>query len=402
MKAAMICALSLIVILHGTESKALSTTEVDHKTDAQVLDQTVAALCDRQIAMLGENGFHGDGKTAAFKADLVGALIDRCGFGVVAFESGAYDFIAIERSVQRGEPITRDMVASAIGGLWNQNAEIQPLIDDLRTRTASGRLLLVGLDDQLGSLGSFYSLEAMPAELASALGPDRQIECAASLKQRIWSGYTREAPYTEETRAALARCLEEIEAAGVARPDDRDATRRIIANFRRTLARDFQPGLERLAGRDASMLENLEAAARDSDGRPRKVIVWAGNSHVAKASPDGSPYETRPNLGALAAERFGSSAYALGFSAAGGMFRYTVRTAREIAEAAAGSLEQRALADSADQEIVFRDTHWLDVQDAIVGSAFGDHKPVLFDWATAYDGIIVFRRERPPFRLDEQ
>src|SRR5438309_5125590 len=37
-------------------------------------------LCGKQVALLGENGFHGEGKSVAFRALLIRRLVTRCGY----------------------------------------------------------------------------------------------------------------------------------------------------------------------------------------------------------------------------------------------------------------------------------------------------------------------------------
>jgi erythromycin esterase-like protein len=375
----------------------------ERASEVHAFDDAVSALCDSRIAMLGENGFHGDGRTSAFKSRLVRALVERCGFTVVAFESGAYDFIAIERAIRRGDDVSRDMVASAIGGLWNQNVEVQSLIDFLSGEAADGQIRLVGLDDQVGSRGAFYSLEAMPLELASYLDEGRRGSCAASLRQRIWSAYSTSSPYAEDTRRGLRACLDEIEAAVEDRSqDDEVEILRMIANFRRTLDGDFHSSAERQRSRDASMFANLVEIEHDGGPAAPKVIVWAANGHITRRPVPGSAFEGSANLGAHIGQRYGHDAYALGFTAAGGSYRYTVRTPREIPAAPPGSLEDLALAEiPAEESAAFRPAEWLEAQGSVAGAAFNDHQYSMNRWGDYYDGIVVFRAERPPERLDE-
>lgn len=375
----------------------------EQSREASALADAVGDLCDRQIVMIGENGFHGDGRTAAFKSDLVQQLVNRCGFNVVMFESGRYDFVAIQRQARRGEPVTHDMVKAAIGGIWNQNAEIQPLIDFLRDEVNARRITLAGLDDQLGSRGSFYSLEAMPVEMAGYLESDRRETCGRELKRRIWSAYSSAEPYTEAVRSDLLQCLAEVEAAlPIEAAADRADMLTLVANYRRALARDFTPPADRLPARDASMFQNLEAMTASAGGAAPKVIVWAANGHIAREPVPGGPFAGSRNFGAHVHERYGARAYALGFSAAEGSFRFDASKSRDIAPAAEGSLEARALIHAEKEaDAAFRPSSWLQLQGRLPGSAFDDHQPVTANWDRHYDGVVVFRAERRPYRLDE-
>ena len=44
---------------------------------------------------------------------------------------------------------------------------------------------------------------------------------------------------------------------------------------------------------------------------------------------------------------------------------------------------------------------WLEAQGSVAGAAFNDHQYSMNRWGDYYDGIVVFRAERPPERLDE-
>src|SRR3569832_505990 len=102
------------------QAPAAAPVEAEAAGYAQALDAATRDLCGKQVALLGENGFHGDGKTVAFKGALIRRLVTRCGYGAVFFEASHYDFIAVLRSARRREPVTDAMVSSAIGRLWNQ------------------------------------------------------------------------------------------------------------------------------------------------------------------------------------------------------------------------------------------------------------------------------------------
>src|SRR5947208_6593485 len=60
-----------------------------------------------QVALLGENGFHGEGKSVAFRALLIRRLATRCGYRAVFFEASHADFLAVDRAARRHQPLTR-------------------------------------------------------------------------------------------------------------------------------------------------------------------------------------------------------------------------------------------------------------------------------------------------------
>jgi erythromycin esterase-like protein len=94
-------------------------------------------------------------------------------------------------------------------------------------------------------------------------------------------------------------------------------------------------------------------------------------------------------------DRYGASAFALGFSASGGAFRPTPRaTPVAVPAASALSIEARGLAGDA-RDNGYLDGHALHDAGRVEGGAFG-HQRQTIDWSTALDGLVVFRTERPP------
>jgi erythromycin esterase-like protein len=367
------------------------------------LDAATRDLCGRDVALLGENGFHGDGRTTAFKVALIQRLVRRCHFNAVFFEASHYDFLEISRRLRSGEPVSAEMISSAIGWLWNHEAEMAPLLPFLLAEARSGRVALGGLDDQLGGRGMFYSLDLMPVELSGYLAGVRRDECRELFRRRIWSDFPADAPYSEAGRARIGQCLGEVGTAvaraEAARPARRDHILQLIANFERAIARDSDESNRIVWERDHSMYLNLRWLAARLPRRSR-IIVWAANGHVAKDAGASPLFAGGRNLGAYVHQAYGRRAFALGFSAASGSFRYGVRTSRPIAAAPPNSLEARAIAGT-DRDAVYLGPARLAQLGPISGAAFDDHQQIPARWASVYDGIVVFRAERPPQRTDE-
>lgn len=351
-------------------------------------------LCRKEIVILGENGFHGDGKTMAFKAEIVRDLIEKCRFRAVYFESSFYDFLAIDRAIRVGQPVTTEMVASAIGGKWNYSEDLKPLIPFLRSAAEKGRIGLGGLDDQLGARGMFYSLEQMPVDLAKNLNPDVRQSCQAQLRRRIWSDFPRESPYSTADRDRLLQCTASMKQAIQARQHGATTARddlAMIASIERALSRDFQQGPQFVSGRDASMDENFRWLA----GRlPRhaKVIIWTANEHATRDPAAADIFGGGSNLGTQIAKKYGHRAFALGFSAASGSYRWSSREVKQIAPAPSGSLEASAEFEGG---AAYLDNTRLRALKSRQGALYG-HKYVVADWSKAFDGVVVFQEERPP------
>lgn len=368
--------------------------------DGPVLDAAVHDLCGKRVALLGE-AEHGDGRTAAFKAALVPVLVRKCGFSAVFFEASHYDFLELMRRARAHEPVTAEMVASSIGGIWKFDRELAPLIPFLAEEAEAGRLTLGGLDDQLGSAGAFYSLDAMPAELASYLLGPRRSQCEAAMKRRIHQDYPNDSPYSEAERDRIRTCLGDIASALAAdrtgNPARRETRLEMVANFNRQIDRDLAGASHYTHERDRSMWLNFRWLAERLPPRA-KIIVWAHNVHVAKDATATPDYAGSRNLGSFVREAYGGRAFVLGFTAAGGSYRIGARGSATgaIPQAPAGSLEARAMA-GAISDAIYLDRRRLAAMGPLPGLA-DMHKPLTMRWSDAFDALVVFREERPTAR----
>jgi erythromycin esterase-like protein len=354
------------------------------------MDAAVRDLCPRQIAMLGEAS-HGDGATFAFKAALIRRLVAECGYDAVLFEASHYDFVELMRRIRGREDTNPAMLSSAIGGIWNRYAELTPLIAFLFGEAQAGRLTLGGLDDQLGSAGAFYSNDQMPAELSALLPAPRGAECRETFRRRIYQGTPREPAALAAHSNALRACLR-----GMRTRAGGNALRlQLIRNIERQVNRDGTDDAALTRGRDESMFRNLGWYAARL-GRRAKIIIWAHNVHIARDAAASTSFPQGGNLGAYVHRAFGRRAFALGFSAYGGAWRRLpfMQEARRIDDAPPDSLEARAMTGS-DTAAVYRGTAWLTRLGRVPGRPY-HYAFAPFDWARAFDGMIVFRAEREP------
>jgi erythromycin esterase-like protein len=141
-----------------------------------------------------------------------------------------------------------------------------------------------------------------------------------------------------------------------------------------------------IAARDAAMADKLQSFKRQLGSRA-KIIVWTANAHAALGG-----YMVGKPLGQITRERIGSALLSVGFSAAGGDFRWSKSETRPVPTAAPGSLEQTildsrptALADKAELKRVGR----------VSGTALDWHKPLVENWSDLFDAIYVIAREQP-------
>jgi erythromycin esterase-like protein len=349
------------------------------------MDAAVRDLCHRQVAMLGEAS-HGDGATFAFKAALIRRLVTECGYTAVLFESSHYDFVELMRRMRAGEPVTPAMLSSSIGGVWNRYAELAPLLGFLFDEARAGRLTLGGLDDQLGSAGAFFSLDEMPARLTALLSDELREGCRRILNQRIYEGAA--------SRLALTVCVGGISL--LARDED---SRELAANMMRLFEREGEraDSAAGMRGRDHSMFLNLRWYVQRLGPRA-KIVVWAQNAHIARDATAYSGFSQGGNFGSYVGRAYGRRAFALGFSAYGGSWQRlgAMQEARSIPAAPPGSLEARAFEGSeSGADSVYRNADWLSRLGRIPGRLY-HYEFAEFAWARAFDGMVIFRAERPP------
>ena len=371
-------------------------------------DRIVRDLCDKRLALLGEGSNHGNGRTIAFKAELTRRLVEECQYDAFFIEAGIYDFLHLQALLTEGQPISEDMVASAIGGMW-ANQEMAPLVPFLSERLQAGTLVAGGLDDQIGR--GTYAQRQMTRELIPSLEGPRQAACAEEVERHMSWRYDDAHPYTAETAKFILGCWKELEsvlsAPGAATTPRTQGQLQMVRNLERNFARQaaaMSQASEQTGGaqdwsnfnaRDRSMFLNLEWLLSQSS-RPRKAIVWLATLHAAK---DLTRLDTderhRIPFGSYVHEKFGAQSFVLGFSAHSGSYSIgsSART-YAIAPARADSLEDWAFASHTG------DTRYLD------GNQLRDFGPrvarplsyawMTAPWATVLDGLLVFREEAPP------
>ena len=355
----------------------------------------VRDLCPKRVALLGE-ATHGDGHTDAFKAALVERLVTRCHFNAVFFEASQYEFLSFSRKLRNHEPVDQSMVADAIGGLWKFEFEVRPLIPVLFDAAKARRVVLGGLDGQLGTLEARYANDAMPIELTNYLQADRRRECREFLRRRIYWDYPN-APYSGSDRAQILQCTAEItralDAASGPDPATRADQRSMIRNIEAFTRADALDKPEFIAARDKAMYDNFIWLTRRLP-QGSKAIVWSATAHIAKNGAADSAYARTGNIGSYIHRDYGANAFALGFSAASGEYRYARKDNRPLPPPPSPSLERSAVT-SADEATAYLGPAHLAALGRLPGAAFS-HDFRENDWASSLDGIVVFDREYPP------
>jgi erythromycin esterase-like protein len=343
---------------------------------------------------------HGFGKTLQFKVDIARRLVDECHYNAFFIESGAYDFLNIQKELKSRRTVTQPMIAAAIGGLW-ANRDVEPLIPFLLEKAQRGALVLGGLDDQLGR-GS-YAQREMPGDLVHYLQGDDRVNCLAILEKHTFWQYSSEAPYSPKDKALILGCLDKIEPKLSSATDSvaRDYDRAMIENLKRSFARDFKQdaqfggdlNAQLFNDRDQSMYMNFRWWMSRLPANS-KVIVWTATTHAAKDLSGVPGQEKFVPLGSYIRREFKGDAFVLGFSAYSGTYAMTRQPARALAAAPANSFEARAFGND-DSDARYFASSEIRTLGAIPARPLGpDFKTA--NWEDVLDGLMVFREERPP------
>lgn len=393
-----------LLVLTARLGFALQTGEPDGRVGggvptASIVDRIVHDLCGKRVALLGESPTHGFGETLHLKVEIARRLVEECQFNAFFIESGAYDFLKIRKELKAGRPVEPSAVAAAIGGLW-ANREMEPLIPFLLEKTQRGKLVLGGLDDQLGR-GS-YAVQRMASDLVASLQGDEQARCLGILQRHLSYQYTDAAPYSAKDKALILGCLDATERAlGAGDSTANESERAMAQNLRRLLARDFRDvalsGAEldtrNFNDRDESMYANFQWFMSRLPARS-KVIVWTAANHAAKTTRGVPGYEQRTSLGSYIQRDFKRDAFALGFSASAGTYAMGRQPARPLPTAPPNSLESRVF-EHGDAGPIYLDPAQLQTLGSLPSRVFSvDFKTA--NWSDVLDGLVVIREERPP------
>lgn len=358
-------------------------------------DRIVRELCDKRMALLGEESHHGSARTVAFKAELTRRLVEECQYDAFFIETGTYDFLHLQTLLKAGQPVSDDMLATAIGGMW-ASPEMAPLIPFLAGRLRAGTLAVGGINDQI-NVGRWVT-----KELARELGPMRA-ECRMELERHLSWGYDETHPYDARTAKVLLGCAQELEST-LTQTESLQMARNLVRNFTRAAAaltlKEEQPGAPRSwnedNARERSMFMNLEWLLSQAP-QPRKAIVWLATLHASKGMQGLLETDGRQRIpfGSYVRERFGEQSFVLGFSASSGS--YSIGASAQtfaLTPATPDSLEGQAFLNHT------ADTRYLDGRQLReLGPRVA--RPLNYavwmkaPWETVMDGLLIVREEAP-------
>jgi erythromycin esterase len=298
------------------------------------LDWLDAAIGDARVVAIGENA-HYNAESYRLRHRLVRYLVERHGFGALAWESGFAEGWRTDRWLRGGNDRTGEVLAAGMTSLMGLWTEARSLLDWLRMHTttigeAGGRPVgWYGIDLSGSNVSLLPSLDAVLAYLAQAdpelvVDPALRETAAAFAAPSAFSSATALAGYTElpaERRDALTSGLAEL----AARLDGRrrayqavtgaEGYRRAVRTLR--LATTFDASVRALfKGDQASLAFNRDAAIADNVEwlleREERVVLAAHNGHIQRWPATFLGMPPADTMGLHLADRLGPGYLAIG------------------------------------------------------------------------------------------
>ncbi len=360
-----------------------------------IFDNIVQEVCKKDVILLGENGFHGDGATINLKTNLAIDIIEKCDVDLILFEAPIYDFLELSKLSKNNIDITDGLVSSSLG-IYSRDKEIQPFIKFLAKGLNAHRFMVGGLDDQLSIRGAHYSLEKMPKDIMGFIASKNEKQaCTNILLDRTLYRYSDQKEYTPTEADRIVDCLK-LARKSLSKNNLsshlRENSLAMIDAIERALKRDFIDFEHYPAMRDKSMFQAFEWLQAQLN--PRKTLIWSLNAHLSKTAEGLAEFPDGNNLGSYIFEKLGNTIYSLGFTATKGSFRIGTKKIETIETPPPEALENLPFTS----DFYFMDANSLNRMAVKDGALFG-HKYTHKNWPQYFDGILILKEEKPTERL---
>jgi erythromycin esterase len=403
---------------HATTLRTLDPNDDDFAD----LEPFRRAVGSSRIVMLGEQT-HGDGATFHAKTRLIRFLHERCGFDVLAFESGLYDCRKAWELLGQGKIPPDKAVAQGVFAIWTESEQVRPLVQYLGKQAKTAHPLeLAGLDCQFTAEASSTTLVDDLTAFIKRLPKDGPPEGDWAVVVEACRTLARPPAKLDERQiASFAACRRVLDA--MPAPEGIPASEFAFwkqflesagayAAAQRFLGTDAMDDHRQYTNvRDPQMARNLVWLARTAYPG-RKIIVWAASMHIARnpatmkmiVKKDGRPVEPRQaigqhddtrTLGDEAWKVLGEEMYTVAFTAAEGEFKLPWwDTPRKLDAVVPGSLEDlmaRAGFTYAFVDLRHRgdDGRWL--SERLAARPLG-HADSEADWARVFDALVFTRK----------
>jgi protein-L-isoaspartate(D-aspartate) O-methyltransferase len=312
-------------LAHLIREQALPIGEIEGHDLGPLLER----IGDSRLVLIGDAS-HGTSEFYRMRAEITKELIRSRGFDLVAVEADWPDAAAVNRWVQDRPPVIDDTgrmrpFQRFPTWMW-RNHETLAFVEWLRAHDAKTRgdrlpVAFYGLD--LYSL--FTSIQAVLQFLdrvdpTAARVARQRYACLtpweadpAAYGQAAISGRYRvcEREAVAMLRHLMARRLDYAERDGAA-VLDAVQNARLIADAERYYRAMYYGSNESWNLRDQHMFDTLEALLA-FHGSTAKAVVWEHNSHLGDASATEMGLRGQLNVGQLCREKFGASAFLIGF-----------------------------------------------------------------------------------------